>query len=149
MSVSPLIARQVPIWDGEKIDGFVDLALERFRPEHVRGPGFDQLDFDGDPRAVQVESFEEDDGTVVYELTVADDDVDRPRRHPVDRSAGIVDDHLGLVVETEHGRDRPDGRAMLRSDHHRPRRVGPGIAVGNRGQLAFRRRFGSRPSPGA
>ena len=29
MSVSPLIARQVPIWDGEKIDGFVDLALER------------------------------------------------------------------------------------------------------------------------
>jgi elongation factor G len=29
MSVSPLIARQVPIWDGEKIGGFVDLALER------------------------------------------------------------------------------------------------------------------------
>jgi elongation factor G len=29
MSVSPLIARQVPIWDGEKVGGFVDLALER------------------------------------------------------------------------------------------------------------------------
>ncbi|MEO6198549.1 MAG: elongation factor G, partial [Sphingomicrobium sp.] len=29
MSVSPLIARQIPIWDGEKVDGFVDLALER------------------------------------------------------------------------------------------------------------------------
>src|SRR3954467_7893883 len=29
MSVSPLIARQVPIWDGEKVSGFVDLALER------------------------------------------------------------------------------------------------------------------------
>src|SRR3954471_489694 len=28
MSVSPLIARQVPIRDGEKISGFVDLALE-------------------------------------------------------------------------------------------------------------------------
>ena len=28
-----------------------------------------------DPRAVQVESFEEDDGTTVYELTVGDDDV--------------------------------------------------------------------------
>lgn len=27
-----------------------------------------------DPRAVRVESFEEDDGTLVYELTVADDD---------------------------------------------------------------------------
>src|SRR4051812_8679168 len=29
MSVSPLIARQIPIWDGEKVGGFVDLALER------------------------------------------------------------------------------------------------------------------------
>jgi len=35
ISVSPLIARQVPIWDGEKVGGFVDLALERafkYRP---------------------------------------------------------------------------------------------------------------------
>jgi elongation factor G len=35
MSVSPLIARQIPIWDGEKISGFVDLALEyafKYRP---------------------------------------------------------------------------------------------------------------------
>jgi elongation factor G len=29
MSVSPLIARQIPIWDSEKVNGFVDLALER------------------------------------------------------------------------------------------------------------------------
>src|SRR4051812_5289362 len=29
MSVSPMIARQIPIWDGEKVSGFVDLALER------------------------------------------------------------------------------------------------------------------------
>jgi hypothetical protein len=28
-----------------------------------------------DPRAVQVDSFEEDDGALVYELTVADDDI--------------------------------------------------------------------------
>src|SRR3954462_125476 len=35
MSVSPLIARQIPIWDGEKIGGLVDLALEyafKYRP---------------------------------------------------------------------------------------------------------------------
>jgi elongation factor G len=35
ISVSPLIARQVPIWDSEKVSGFVDLALERafkYRP---------------------------------------------------------------------------------------------------------------------
>jgi elongation factor G len=29
MSVSAIIARQIPIWDGEKVSGFVDLALER------------------------------------------------------------------------------------------------------------------------
>jgi len=28
-----------------------------------------------DPRAVKVETFEEEDGTLVYELSVADDDV--------------------------------------------------------------------------
>ena len=28
-----------------------------------------------DPRAVKIESFEEDDGTLVYELSVAEDDV--------------------------------------------------------------------------
>jgi len=35
MSVSPLIARQIPIWDREKVSGFVDLALEyafKYRP---------------------------------------------------------------------------------------------------------------------
>jgi elongation factor G len=35
MSVSPLIARQIPLRDGEKVTGFVDLALERayhYRP---------------------------------------------------------------------------------------------------------------------
>ena len=35
LSVSPLIARQIPIRDGEKVTGFVDLALERafhYRP---------------------------------------------------------------------------------------------------------------------
>ena len=46
MSVSPLIARQIPIRDGEKVTGFVDLALERafhYRPgaasEQIEIPG--------------------------------------------------------------------------------------------------------------
>ena len=29
VSTTPLVARQIPIWEGEKITGFVDLALER------------------------------------------------------------------------------------------------------------------------
>ena len=39
VSVSPLIARQVPIRDGERITGFIDLALERafhYRPGALR-----------------------------------------------------------------------------------------------------------------
>ena len=46
MSVSPLIARQIPIRDGDKVTGFVDLALERafaYRPgaasERIEIPG--------------------------------------------------------------------------------------------------------------
>ncbi|MCR6645077.1 MAG: GTP-binding protein [Terricaulis sp.] len=29
VSATPLVARQIPIWEGEKVAGFVDLALER------------------------------------------------------------------------------------------------------------------------
>jgi len=29
VSATPLVARQIPIWEGEKVTGFVDLALER------------------------------------------------------------------------------------------------------------------------
>lgn len=42
MSASPLIARQIPIREGEKITGFVDLALERayhYRPGQPSEPG--------------------------------------------------------------------------------------------------------------
>ncbi|MGH6729906.1 MAG: elongation factor G, partial [Sphingomicrobium sp.] len=47
MSVSPLIARQVPIWDGEKIDGFVDLALERAF-KYRSGKESERIDIPGD-----------------------------------------------------------------------------------------------------
>jgi elongation factor G len=47
MSVSPLIARQIPIWDGEKVSGFVDLALEyafKYRP----GQASERIDIPSD-----------------------------------------------------------------------------------------------------
>jgi elongation factor G len=47
MSASPLVARQIPIRDGEKITGFVDLALERayhYRP----GKPSEQVDLPAD-----------------------------------------------------------------------------------------------------
>ena len=47
MSASPLVARQIPIREGEKITGFVDLALERayhYRP----GKPSEQIDIPAD-----------------------------------------------------------------------------------------------------
>jgi elongation factor G len=46
ISVSPLIARQVPIRDGERITGFVDLALER--AFHYGGQDSERIDIPGE-----------------------------------------------------------------------------------------------------
>jgi elongation factor G len=46
ISVSPLIARQLPIREGEKITGFVDLALER--AFHYNGKDSEQIDIPGE-----------------------------------------------------------------------------------------------------
>ena len=46
ISVEPLIARQIPIREGEKITGFVDLALER--AFHYNGKDSEQIDIPSD-----------------------------------------------------------------------------------------------------
>jgi uncharacterized protein len=58
-----------------------------------------------DPDAVSVESFEEDDGTVVYEVTVAEDDVGKV----IGRSGRTVN-ALRTVVRAAAMRD---GRRVL------------------------------------
>ena len=47
MSASPLVARQIPIRDGERVTGFVDLALER---AFITGPASrrEQIDIPAD-----------------------------------------------------------------------------------------------------
>jgi len=55
MSVSPLIARQIPLRDGEKVTGFVDLALERafqYRP----GAASEQIAMPEDVQAREAEA---------------------------------------------------------------------------------------------
>jgi elongation factor G len=55
MSVSPLIARQIPIREGEKVTGFVDLALERafhYRP----GKESEQIEMPADIQAREAEA---------------------------------------------------------------------------------------------
>ncbi len=55
MSVSPLIARQIPIWDGEKISGFVDLALE-YAFKYRAGQESERIDIPSDLQEREVEA---------------------------------------------------------------------------------------------
>ena len=55
MSVSPLIARQIPIWDGEKVSGFVDLALE-YAFKYRAGQESERIDIPSDLHDREVEA---------------------------------------------------------------------------------------------
>jgi len=55
ISVSPLIGRQIPIWDGEKINGFVDLALE-YAFKYRAGKESERIDIPADLQAREAEA---------------------------------------------------------------------------------------------
>ena len=55
MSVSPLLARQIPIWDGEKIGGFVDLALE-YAFKYRAGQPSERIEIPGELHDREVEA---------------------------------------------------------------------------------------------
>src|SRR5690242_19405065 len=55
ISVSPLIGRQIPIWDGEKISGFVDLALE-YAFKYRAGQKSERIDIPTDLQAREAEA---------------------------------------------------------------------------------------------
>jgi elongation factor G len=74
MSVSPLIARQIPIRDGEKISGFVDLALEyafKYRPgqesERIEIPA-DLQDREHEARTQMLEQLADHDDELLEQL---------------------------------------------------------------------------------
>src|SRR6476469_815908 len=74
ISVSPLIARQIPIWDGEKVSGFVDLALERafkYQPgkqsERIEIPA-DLHDRESEARTQMLEQLADHDDELLEQL---------------------------------------------------------------------------------
>ena len=74
MSVSPLIARQIPIRDGERISGFVDLALEyafKYRPgqesERIDIPA-DLHDRESEARTHMLEQLADHDDELLEQL---------------------------------------------------------------------------------
>ena len=74
MSVSPLLARQIPIRDGEKISGFIDLALEyafKYRPgqqsERIDIPA-DLQDREHEARTQMLEQLADHDDELLEQL---------------------------------------------------------------------------------
>jgi elongation factor G len=55
MSVSPLMARQIPIWDGEKVSGFVDLALE-YAFKYRAGQESERIEIPSDLQSREIEA---------------------------------------------------------------------------------------------
>ena len=101
MSVSPLIARQIPIRDGEKISGFVDLALEyafKYRP----GKGSERIDIPADlqdreseARAQMLEQLADHDDELLEQLLM---DQAPTREKVLQDLARETGDNLGVSV---------------------------------------------------
>ena len=74
VSSAPLVARQIPTWDGEKVTGFIDLALERafvYRPNEpstqVEIPG-ELRDAEGEARFHMLEQIADFDDELLEQL---------------------------------------------------------------------------------
>src|SRR5437764_80567 len=101
MSVSPLIARQIPIWDGEKVSGFVDLALEyafKYRPgkesERIEIPA-DLQDREHEARNQMLEKLADHDDELLEQLLMDE----APAREKVLQDlARETSDNLGVSV---------------------------------------------------
>jgi elongation factor G len=101
MSVSPLIARQIPIRDGDKVTGFVDLALERafaYRPgaasERIEIPG-EVLEQETKARTQMLELLADHDDTLLEQLLM--DEIPEPQTIFADL-ARETSDNLGVSV---------------------------------------------------
>ena len=101
MSVSPLIARQIPIRDGDKVTGFVDLALERafaYRPgaasERIEIPGEVQ-EQETKARTQMLELLADHDDTLLEQLLM--DETPEPQTIFADL-ARETSDNLGVSV---------------------------------------------------
>jgi elongation factor G len=168
VSGAPLVARQIPTFDGEKATGFIDLALERcfvYRP----GEASQQIDIPEDLRAEEadarfhmLEQIADYDDELLEQLLT---DV-TPSRDAV--FADLVKEmNEGLIVPVFFG-SAANGfgvRRLLKALRHEtpaPERAaarlgleGPGAYVlktayaGQSGKLAYARVFGSPMSDGA
>ncbi len=101
MSVSPLIARQIPIRDGEKITGFIDVALERAynympgKPSEPIALPEELADREAQARTQLLEQLADHDDTLLEQLLM--DEVPEPGTIFTDLSRE-TGDNLGVSV---------------------------------------------------
>ena len=167
VSSTPLVARQIPTWDGETVTGFIDLALERafvYRPNQpstqVEIPG-DLRDAEADARFHMLEQIADFDDELLEQLL---SDVS-PSRDAV--FADLVREmNEGLIVPVFFG-SALNGfgvRRLLKALRHEtppPERAAQRLGVetgayvlkaayaGQSGKLAYARVFGKALADGA
>jgi elongation factor G len=167
MSVSPLMARQIPIWDGEKIGGFVDLALEyafKYRPgqasERVGIPS-DLQDREHEARTHMLEQLADHDDELLEQLLM---DQEPTREKILQDLARETGDNLGVSVLFGSASSSWGVRRLLKAIRHEApapqntaNRLGvsdPSLYVfkvmhGSIGRLALSRVLGGRIAEGS
>jgi elongation factor G len=167
MSVSPLIARQIPIWDGEKIGGFVDLALEyafKYRAgkesERIEIPA-DLQDREHEARTHMLEQLADHDDELLEQLLMDE----APTREKIVRDlARETGENLGVSVLFGSANSSWGVRRLLKAMRHEvptpqsaANRLGvsdPSLYIfkivhGSIGRLALARALGGRISEGS
>jgi elongation factor G len=167
MSVSPLMARQIPIWDGEKINGFVDLALEyafKYRPgqpsERVEIPS-ELQDREHEARTHMLEQLADHDDELLEQLLM---DQSPTREKVLQDLARETGDNLGVSVLFGSASSSWGVRRLLKAMRHEApaaqnaaNRLGvsdPSLYVfkvihGSIGRLALSRVLGGRIAEGS
>ncbi|QIL02675.1 elongation factor G [Sphingomonas sinipercae] len=168
MSVSPLIARQIPIREGDRVTGFVDVALERAF-HYLPGKDSEQIDIPGDvqeretqARTQLLEQLADHDDELLEQLLM--DQAPEPERVLKDL-ARETSESLGVpVLFGSGGSGWGIGRLLKALRHEAPdpqssaRRLGVTDASlyvfkvhngGTIGRLAYARALGGRIAEGS
>jgi elongation factor G len=167
MSVSPLMARQIPIWDGEKISGFVDLALEyafKYRagqPSERVGIPSELQDREHEARTHMLEQLADHDDELLEQLLM---DQSPTREKVLQDLARETGDNLGVSVLFGSASSSWGVRRLLKAMRHEApppqnaaNRLGvsdPSLYVfkvihGSIGRLALSRVLGGRIAEGS
>ena len=136
MSVSPLIARQIPIREGEKVTGFVDVALERAF-HYVPGKPSEQIalpeelaDREAQARTQLLEQLADHDDTLLEQLLM--DEVPEPGTIFADLKRE-TSDNLGVSVLFGSAHNGWGVRRLLKAlRHEAPGPEGNRAAAGGR-----------------